>query len=555
MDSISTVYDEVRSFVLESSESFIKRFCPDNRLPGATAGLRTYPATDSVLLQLFSALLKLGVREIAGMPISKRSIPYLASIKGDNYSTWWSLYVADLLSAAEAPFDSHPWLTDFSDAQRDELKKAMDSTKVVDIDGEKLIGKPNNYWIVMARLEKLRLKLGVISDDTIYRLALRKSREVFIGEKTGFMDDHHEGKGRFDMYTFDALHNAEPILPEIGGSEIDTALRAHEHLLRATAQPNGWYVCWGRSVERMSLMGMEFAAMLLKSRSTSEPELMLGLLSNSARRFMKEWWKDDTVAAHRKGMTHWYRGPQRLLEFSLDILVGMAGVVRHLGEVKGNDPDLTAETNPARLFPDQSTWIDFRENGPAVWCRRGDGLNFMLPLVEGYNSDYVAAPLAPGFLEQPIDNEFACGVPNLYYDKKVFLPLHLPANIRHDNNSASWETDTFTWYEGHDWWRPREDVGGIRKVRLTVDGAVLRFEEEWEIENVPDALSIFFAETRTPLSIEWFCEQPSRATTIVIEGMQHWRSYWHHHRLVHQLDIEPTNRVRLKYTISPEQKR
>jgi hypothetical protein len=70
---------------------------------------------------------------------------------------------------------------------------------------------------------------------------------------------------------------------------------------------------------------------------------------------------------------------------------------------------------------------------------------------------------------------------------------------------------------------------------------------------VPDALSIFFAETRTPLSIEWSCEQPSRATTVAVEGMQHWRSYWNHHRLVHQLDIEPTGHVRLQYSVSPGQ--
>lgn len=552
MSTASDIYREVREFTVSAAESFIRRFCPDNRLPGVTAGLRTYPLTDSVLLQLFASLRAIGVDEVAGQSIADRSRPFLSSITdGEGYHTWWSLYVAELLAAEGEPFDSHPWLSDFTDAQKRELLIAMDSTKVVDLDAEQLIGKPNNYWIVMARLEKLRLALGVQKDDRIFQLALAKSREVFIGEPTGFMDDHHESAGRFDMYTFDALHNADPILHLIGGPELDRVLTAHERLLCATAQPNGWYVCWGRSVERMGLMGIEYAAMLLEMGKASRPDVLLGLLAHSFRQFREHHWKDDAVNAHRRGMTHWYRGEGRLLEFSLDVLVGFANATGHLAAVAERQGDLLAAEAPAELFPAQNRWIDFREGGPAVWCYRDAKLDFQLPLVDGYTSDYVAAPLRPGLLEQPVDTGIACGVPNLFYDKKRYLPLRCPRIVERGEDFVTWVTESFTHYERFDWWCPSDDVPGRRTCTLRVEDGQIVGEEVWQFGKVPDALAIFWAETQTRLDVDWRCDQPSQQTTIEVGGMRAWRSYWNPHTSVHQLDIVPAERVRVRYVLRP----
>jgi hypothetical protein len=58
-----------------------------------------------------------------------------------------------------------------------------------------------------------------------------------------------------------------------------------------------------------------------------------------------------------------------------------------------------------------------------------------------------------------------------------------------------------------------------------------------------------FAESTTPLRVNWDCRQPHQAFTVAVEGMSEWRSYTGPQRLIHQLDIKPAREVALRWRL------
>ena len=423
----------------------------------------------------------------------------------------------------------------------------MDSTYIVDLPGGKLIGHPNNYWMVMARLEKVRAGLGIETDPRIFELAVRRTGETLCRPGAPYLDDDEQGAGRYDVYTFDALLNAEPLWPLLGQEGVREALAAHEKLLLAVANPSGHTVTWGRSAENSNVDGADLAAALVACDAASDAPRLLGLLA----RFRDDWWADDAVTAHRHKMTHWYRGPSRLVEYSACALSVVAQTARHLRDIAQREPAAPVETNRAKLFPPQDQLVAFDDRGLGVWCYRDASLDFQLPVVAGFTSDYVAAPRCPGVFEQPVDRELACGVPNAFFGKKRYLPLRTPIDVRHEAGKLSWTTPAFTHYNDFDWWKGSDDQPGRREVTCRVEGEALVFDERWTFEQMPDALAIQFAEALVELDIQLEASVPLRRLSVVTDGMPDWRSYWNPLRRVHQFDFDPAREVRLTYRVRP----
>jgi hypothetical protein len=294
---------------------------------------------------------------------------------------------------------------------------------------------------------------------------------------------------------------------------------------------------------------MDLAATILAQGYGHERARLLGFVEGALQQFQTEGWADDAVTAHRDTMSHWYRGASRLLEFSLDALGTVINVAAHLRHVAEQESALvSAPAAPAS----QDTWISFDNRGPGAWFYRNGSLDFQLPLINGYLSDYVAAPLSVGWLEQPVDSPMACGVPNLLYGKKRYIPLRRPESVHYEPGKLSWVNTCFTTYETKfDWWRPCEDIGGTRTVTIRVEDDTIVGEEHWTFEQIPDGLGIWFAESKTPLNVTWECDAPHHATTVAVSGMQEWRSFWNPLRMVHQLDIVPQQDVTVRYRLKP----
>jgi hypothetical protein len=521
---------QLTRFVTTATDGFVARFCPDDRLPRTVAGLESYGPTDSALLQLYARLYRLGVRRVAGRPLLTRLRRLLARLDPHTqYETWWSLNIAEALAIAGT-------------RQSAAVLRATDSTHVVDLRRGRLIGKPNNYWIVMARLEHRRLQLGLTTDRRYFDLALAKTAELLAANPTGFFDDDHQGRGRYDIYSFHAPLTTTPLWDQLPADALRRALAAHERLLLATARPDGGLLAWGRSANAGPVMLLETVAAVLRHGTPTNRARLLALAGHATRQLQRTGWADDAITAHRRGMTHWYLGPFRLLEGSAVLLSALAHVAAELR-------DATAPPHAGNLFPDQDEWISFDPRGPGVWCYRRGALDFQLPLVDGYTSDYVAAPSAPGSIEQIVDSGMACGVPNVFYAGKRYLPLRRPERVRYRPGQLSWVSPCFTNFTDFDWWKPSTDVPGTRAVTVRVVGNTLVGEERWRFARKPDALAMHFGESLRRLDVQWECARPHQAFTVGVGGMPAWRSHWHPIRALHQLDITPARDVTVRWRL------
>ncbi|MFP4052907.1 MAG: hypothetical protein ACLFV7_03485, partial [Phycisphaerae bacterium] len=158
---------EMIEFVTAATEGLARRFLmPEGDLPTTVAGYPSYDRTDSALMRLYGRLLQAGVRDVGGLDLAEQITRLLANV-GSGYKTWWSLFIADTLEMTHPTAEGHPLLEGLTDRQRQAVIEATDSTSVVDVPNEQLIGHPNNYWMFMARLEGARLRLGLTDDTTI----------------------------------------------------------------------------------------------------------------------------------------------------------------------------------------------------------------------------------------------------------------------------------------------------------------------------------------------------------------------------------------------------
>jgi hypothetical protein len=457
------------------------------------------------------------------------------------------MWIGEALAETGASWTGHPILAGMPDEVLRRLERVVDTTHIVDPVTLRLPRHPNNYWMCLARAERARLRLGLIRDDAMYRLALSRTTDLLLGAPHGYMDDCRDGRGRYDGYSFTALDCAGEIVGDLPAGALDATARAHERLILALVLPDGRVPMWGRSAE-MPLGALFASALMLRHGLARSPDAVMSAAVLMARRLMSENWRDDAIAVHRRGGTHWYLAPFRLLERSIDFLATLARIAAIFDRVP-----VTAVRRSAAIesvgVGDREIWLPFDDHGAGVWCCRKGDLDVRLPLVDGYTSDYVAAPMWPDVLEQPVDSEMACGVPNAFFGGKRHLPLNHPIDVHYEKGTLRWATKGFTHYQDFDWWKPRHEVPGERVVCLRVNGGEIIGEETWRFETAPEALGMHFAEALAPVDIEWSCSVPHKSFVVAVDGMREWRSHWNPLRRVHQLDIAPAREVRVGYRI------
>lgn len=537
---------ELAAFITTAADGFWRRHCPEDRLPAFVAGHRLFPGTRSALLRLLPLLHKLGVASLGGTTPRRLLELELSRIRGQDCKTWWSLFVAEALLAFGAPFETNPLIAECSAAQRDELRRACDTTSVIDRASGELINHPVNYWIVVARCEQARLELGLTDDRHVLELALASSRRFLSGNPLVYMDDNEDGRGRYDIYAghgFDATCE----LPELADLRPGQA-QAWEALTLATAREDGGGLAWGRSGGVCVVQDMLFkSARILEGGHARHAARLAGLAARSARSAMCDWWRDDAIAFHRDRRPHWYFGPGRLLEMSCNHLASLAKAALVLRTA----PAVDIETRSDVLYPQQDTFIRFDQRGPGVWCVRQRDLKLQLPLVDGFTSDYVAAPVWPGRFEQVCDRGFPTGVPVVEIGGKRWLPLRRPQDVVHAPGRLSWCTPVWTHLVDWDWWKGGQDRPGERRVVAEIRDGWLSVQERWTFDQLPEAVGFWLGESLTPLEVVWDCPTPHRTSSIVVDGMHDWHSHDHRIRRLHQIELDPALTLELRYRVRP----
>jgi hypothetical protein len=535
---------QILGFVQERTDAIIRRFLPDLQWPRLFAGYAVARNDVAYLAHLIAALHELGVREVAGHATSEIISAAMRQVDGAAAESFASFSIAESLLPF-GPFRGNPILQEFTEIQRTNIIEAVDSTHIYDPQTNRLRGLPNNYWAVLARCEFRRQELGLLDDDSALKLAIAMVRQALEHNPLGFFDDSNSFLGRYDCYSAYTFLILEPLWPLLDADVLDRSLRAHTRLLESIAMENGASVVWGRSIGALSVcLTMEMGATAMHLKLAEDPTRMLGIIANAFAQF-RTWFADDLIIAHRGRMTFKYRDAHRLLQMSLDCLDKLCATARHLSVAEG-----PPAADMPLLFPPRDEWISFGDRNAGVWMYRRASLAFQFAVVDddGAMADYVPWFRGPGVFENPVDSPMLSGVPRVFLDDAEFMSDGLPTLVEKHPDQLRLVYDGFRGTQRGDSRR----LTGRREVTYTIRGGQIMAGERWSFDTVPTALSLDIAEADRPLTFVVNCPTPYHVSTVAVEGMQAWRSFWGELRQLHQVRFEPAREITFTYTLTME---
>ena len=534
-------------FATNHLRAFEREHAPGFVLPRVYGGHLVDADTHADLAYTLSLVHAAGVERIGDVPVVEAVRAALAGV--DAATNPFSSYrVAEALLRFGSFDDSNPLVAREDAEGRDRLAAACDATSWVPLlDGV----LPRNYAVVLARCEAARRRLGIDVDHAMSTALVERARALFHdGEPPGFIDDSHDGEGRFDIYSADVHLFAEPLADQLG-DRWRVGLRNVLRLVEHVAARNGAAFTWGRSTGALSVcMTIELGALGVSHGLVDDPSRWLGLVANAADH-LDAWFAAGVITAHQHRSPYGYRGPHRRLQMTFDCLGKLAQAALALGPASG-----TALDGPAATFPPTDVVFRFREGSAAsVWAHRSRGLTFALPLVGGVRTDYLPAPVSPGLFEVPVDRDLGTGVPVVWRRGRKYLTAGVPVAVARDGASIQVEHEGFpavspSAFERADAAPP---LGGRRRATYRVEGRTLVVDEELTFEKLPDAVALQVAEAvDRPLRFDVEADHPHSVDIVDTAGLKEYRSFWGELPRVHQVDLEPAPSVRFRWSVTPK---
>ena len=522
-------------------------------LPRVHGGYLVGPDARADLAFTLSLLHEAGVEQVAGLQCADVALDIVRELDGRMTHSFYSYRTAETLLRFGG-LDDNPALGAWNEADLANAAEAIDSSSMLEaLAAGKL---PNNYAVVLTRCEFDRSRLGRLPDEGVLDTLIDKVSALFTQLPTRWLDDF--GGANFDIYTPDVYLFAEPFAERLG-TAWSTGFQKVLSDVADLATPQGAIV-WGRSTGALGVvMNIELGATALSRRLTDDPKGWLGK-ADLATRQISGWFEDGLVNAHKHRSTMFYRGPQRRLQMTLDLL---GKLVQASLELQKAEP-LDAAT-PAASFKavDKLITLDPRNNA-SVWTHRGKGVDFVLPFVGGFWVDYTPALRWPGTYEVPVNNnELAAMLPAVHADGVVLDHLW-GRQIRYSTrtiNSKSASSSSYRCKVS----RPKRvtlirnaaaSVDGSRRARYRVDRRSVVVDETLRFErpsDTIDGISLQIPETsKRKLLVEF--ETDHRCTTRVIDtaGMLAHRSFWNEHVRVHEIDLEPAAEINFTWKITPQ---
>ncbi len=154
---------ELRRLAVGTLEALERHHFPGWRLPRTFAGHMVAADVRADLCFTLAHLAEAGVTSIAGEHPDAINARVLAEVDGSSTHTFFSYRIAETL-ARLGPFEGNPLLTRCTDAQREQLIIATDSSDWIELLDSDLL--PRNYAAVLARCELGREQLGLLDDVT-----------------------------------------------------------------------------------------------------------------------------------------------------------------------------------------------------------------------------------------------------------------------------------------------------------------------------------------------------------------------------------------------------
>jgi hypothetical protein len=365
-----------------------------------------------------------GTRTIAGHDVPQM-IGKMAQIElSHGGKTWSQLYAAMALESFGTDLKHNALWQGLSSEERQAYLALLDTARFYDAKSHKLIGLPENYFGVAARIAAIGYELGLNNDRASLDDLLNRAASQFTGGAL-FADDALP-TGRYDRYSNEyarALYHAAAL----AGREdlmkaLTPSLKEQMKLWWDLLSPDGYGYSWGRSLGAISYMDtMEIAAFVGKYpefRPAPLPQIASAYFA--AWRWLRNDFKDET---HLLSFFAFGRGDYSYITREREWQQTTTFLAKVIGAHKVF-MDVLAKQNVAS-FPSRTSLSDvarfvYFRNDPGrkfgVWVVRQGNMQFALPLVTGpraATSDYEPAPHGfPGFAA-PVEKIYPCLVPFL----------------------------------------------------------------------------------------------------------------------------------------------
>jgi hypothetical protein len=523
-------------FVRRHLEVFAERYAPNLALPRAFGGFPVRPDARADLAFTLGLLHADGVETIAGVGVEDALRATLFPIDGSQVHSFFSYRVAETL-ARFGPFAANRLLRPADAATRRQLELACDSTDWLERLDRGLLP---NYAAVLARCELARRALGLTVDPSVTSGLLDRTRRLIGTNESGYVDDSTTRRGQYDVYTVDAYLLTECFAEQLEPAWSAGARNVGDLVARVCAR-NGAAVTWGRSLGVLAVCHtIELGALLLARDLTDDGPGWLARLAGACAQLDR--WTDGAVATiHRGRAQDAYRGPDRLLQTTFDVLGKLVWSAQQLRRCRA------AET--CEPFPHRDELVRLEtERHAAVWTYRSDETAFVLPFVGPAWADYLPGPRSPGLFEVPVDAPLPAFVPVVTVGGERYVPAGLPAMIEHRTGRIHvvWERlARLTPGESG------ETVPGRREMTVTVERHVLRIGERLHFPTPPDAVELLVTEARDrPLRVDVQSDVPHRIERVETKEAA-YRSFWSELPVAHRLELEPRTSIELTWSVRP----
>lgn len=486
-----------------------------------------------------------GTATIAGVDGASRALEIVRRLDGPATHSFYSYRAAETMLRLGG-LDDNPRLDGWTVADHANVEAAIDSTSMLSMLDDGAL--PNNFAVVLTRCEIARRALGRLPDDNRLEELLGKLRGLFGGLPYGWWDDF--GGANYDMYTPDVYLFAEPFADELGESWANGLTRVLDDLTDV-ATP-GAAISWGRSTGALGLvMNIELGATAAGRGMGSDVSGWLGK-ADLATTDLEGWFHNGLVAAHQHRMTMSYRGPERRLQMTLDLLGKLLQAAHELRAA-----DAVDAATPADSYRPVDRLVRFEDaREAAVWTHRSGGLQFVVPFVGGMWGDYTPSPRWPGRFEVAVESGRHIGwLPVVHADGSVRTVNGAPSELRHEEGAV---TVTHTHFSTLDFAAGDEakvPIDGRRTATYRVEGRSLVIEDSIEIDRDPatiDAVVVDIPEVDGhPLAVAFETDDAHTATVVDTEGMQQHRSFWNEHSRTHELVLAPARELSYRCRVTP----
>jgi hypothetical protein len=429
------------------------------------------------------------------------------------------------------------------------LAKCFDTTAIYDLDTGALQGFSNNYWAVLARAEMSRKKLGLLHNTAILERCIEAIEGYFHRNKTRFFDDSRRFHGRYDIYSFDVVLLCQPLCGLFNQHLMRDIVEKHHAAAAVLAREDGALLGYGRSTSILSIcLCMEWFATSVANQWSTNIQREIEIVGNAFKHGIEKF-ESGILNVHKTSGFDSYRGPQVLLQYSIDALAKMAYAAAMMASYVISSRDALVAVDPPHetyeLWPHCDKWISLDGETAGIWVFRNSWLSFQLPCLKYFKSDY-AAWFRTGSLQLdiPVESAIVCGAPLLVYGAREGVSTYNPP-IRFVKSAHSLSL----FYVGFEDQAHRENYEGTRVVQWHVLDNVITVEETWEFRKLPDAIAFVIPQGDGEMSIKWLGGTECSYHVLDTMGVPTWRSPWGSFKRLHEFNIQPAFRISFRVAI------